>query len=178
MPKKLRERPVRIEAWGRFPSMGFKVVGVTEPGGRYTENHAGTSGIGRERAHILLVPGQCASVRIMRGWKMSGRWKIRFVDAMIAEPLPPKVKATVSQLFQCPAPGTRIAATFGDAGGRLAIYNEKGRRIATLTGREHRFDDVVVVPDVKGLLAVEGPESKWGPMTRWSLRTENPTATR
>ncbi|WP_267889379.1 hypothetical protein [Streptomyces sp. NRRL B-3648] len=25
------------------------------------------------------------------------------------------------------------------------------------------------VPDAKGLLAVEGPELKWGPLTKWSL---------
>ncbi|MET9759899.1 hypothetical protein ABZ016_12700 [Streptomyces sp. NPDC006372] len=165
-----------IEAWGWIASLGFEVVGVTEPRGRYTEQPAGSSGIGRERAHILLEPGQCESVRIMRGWKMSGRWKIRFLDAMSVGPLPPNIKGGASQFFQCPAPGTRLAVAFGDVGGRIGIYNEKGRCIRVLAGRGHRFDDVVTVPDVTGVLAVEGAELKWGPMTEWSLRTENTAA--
>ncbi|MBR8641299.1 hypothetical protein KEF29_23200 [Streptomyces tuirus] len=174
MPEELRERPVVIEAWGWIGSAsGFEVVGVTEPRGRYTETYAGRSGSGREGAHILLEPGQCDSVRIMRGWKMSGRWKIRFLDATSMPPLPPKVKGGASRFFQCPAPGTRIAAEFGDAGGRLGIYNDKGRCVRVLAGRDHRFDDVVVVPDVKGVLAVERPELKWGPMTKWSLRVQS-----
>ncbi|QIQ03546.1 hypothetical protein [Streptomyces liangshanensis] len=177
VPERLRGRPVRIEAWGWIGSLGFEVVGVTEPQGRYTENDAGSSGIGREKSHILLVPGQCESVRIKRGWKMSGRWKIRFADAMPAEPLPPKAKGATSRLFRCPAPGTRLAVEFGDSGGRLTVYNEEGRRIATLAGREHQFNDAVVIPKVKGLLAVESTVAKWGPMTHWSLRTEPTTAT-
>ncbi|MFI0810918.1 hypothetical protein [Streptomyces echinatus] len=176
VPKELRGRPVVIEAWGWIASLGFEVVGVTEPRGRYTEKYVGSSGIGRERAHILLEPGQCESVRILRGWKMSGRWKIRFLDAMSVGPLPPKVKGGASRFFQCPAPGSRLAVAFGDAGGRLGIYNEKGRCIRVLAGRGHRFDDLVVVPDVTGVLAVEGPELKWGSMTQWSLRIENTTA--
>ncbi|MFC4469945.1 hypothetical protein ACFPH6_36520 [Streptomyces xiangluensis] len=67
---------------------------------------------------------------------------------------------------------------FDDAGGRLAIYNEQGRCIRVLAGRSHRFDDVVVVPDVSGVLSVEGPELKWGAMTTWSLQIENSTAPR
>ncbi|WP_037672739.1 hypothetical protein [Streptomyces griseus] len=163
LPKQLRGRPVVIEAWGWIASPGFEVVGVTEPRGRYTEKYAGSSGFGRERAHILLEPGQCESVRIMRGLKMSGRWKIRFLDAMSMGPLPPAAKGGASRFFQCPAPGTRIAARFGDSGGRLGIYNDKGRCVRVLAGRGHRFDDVVVVPEVHGVLAVERPESKWGP---------------
>ncbi|POX55293.1 hypothetical protein C3489_10865 [Streptomyces sp. Ru71] len=107
---------------------------------------------------------------------MSGRWKIRFLDAMSVGPLPPKAKGSASRFFQCPAPGTRLTAEFGDAGGRLGIYNEMGRCIRVLAGRSHRFDDVIVVPDVNGVLAIEGPELKGGPMTTWSLRIENSTA--
>jgi hypothetical protein len=178
VPEELRGRPVVIEAWGWIgDAAGFAVVGVTEPRGRYTEKHAGSSGpMPGRKAHILLEPGQCESVRIVRGWRMSGRWKIRFLDAMSVEPLPPGVKGTASRFFQCPAPGTRLVATFGDAGGRLGIYNEKGRCVRVLAGRGHRFDADVVVPDVEGVLAVEGPDMKWGPMTTWSLRTEHPPA--
>ncbi|WP_146075300.1 hypothetical protein [Streptomyces sp. Ru71] len=98
------------------------------------------------------------------------------MDAMSVGPLPPKAKGSASRFFQCPAPGTRLTAEFGDAGGRLGIYNEMGRCIRVLAGRSHRFDDVIVVPDVNGVLAIEGPELKGGPMTTWSLRIENSTA--
>ena len=176
VPKELLNRPVVIEAWGWIASLGFEVVGVTEPGGRYTEKHAGESGIGREKSHILLETGQCESVRIMRGLNMSGRWKIRFADAMSVGPLPPKVKGGASRLFQCPAPGTRIFAEFGDSGGQLILYNDKGKRIRTLAGREHRFNEVVVIPEVKGaLLAVGSMHTLWHPMRPWSLRIENST---
>ncbi|MEU4462693.1 hypothetical protein AB0G20_03045 [Streptomyces sp. NPDC024017] len=57
----------------------------------------------------------------------------------------------------------------------VVLVHEKGRCIRVLAGRGHRFDDVVVVPDVSGVLAVRGPESNWGPMTSWSLRIENST---
>ncbi|MBL1081463.1 hypothetical protein JK359_05630 [Streptomyces actinomycinicus] len=178
IPKELRGRAVIVEAWGWLGSGGgFQVVGVNRPGGRYTEKTAGESGAMREKAHILLGPGECDEVRIIRGWKMQGRWKVRFVDAMSVGPLPPKAQGGASRFFRCPAPGARISAEFGDAGGRLGIYDERGRCIRVLAGRGHRFDDVVTVPDVQGVLAVEGPELKWGPMTAWSLRTGPDPAT-
>ncbi|CAL9530229.1 hypothetical protein [Streptomyces sp. enrichment culture] len=145
VPEELRGRAVIVEAW------------------RWSGSTGG----------FELEPGQCEEVRLIRGYKMLGRWKVRFVDAMSAGPLPARVKGGASRFFQCPAPGTRIAAEFGDAGGRLGVYNEQGRCIRVLAGRSHRFDDVVTVPEVQGLLAVEGPELKWGPMTKWSLRVQN-----
>lgn len=174
IPEELRGRAVIAEAWGWIGSAGgFQVVGVTRPRGRYTEKTAGSAGVGRDVAHILVEPGQCEQVRIIRGYRMQGRWKVRFVDAMSVGPLSARAKGCASRFFQCPAPGTQIAAEFGDAGGRLGIYNEQGRCIRVLAGRSHRFDEVVTVPDVQGLLAVEGPELKWGPMTKWSLRIQN-----
>ena len=175
VPKALHGRPVVIEAWGWIASLGFEVVGLSEPEGRYTETHAGSSGIGREKSHILLAAGQYESVRIERGWKMSGRWKIRFAHALSVEPLPLEVKGSASRLFRRPAPGTRVAVEFGSAGGRLVLYNDKGKRIRTFTERGHRFSDVIVLPHEKGLLSVETPVARWGPMTPWSLRIENPT---
>lgn len=174
VPDELRGRAVVVEAWGWLGSAGgFQVVGVTRPRGRYTEKRAGESGVMREKAHILLEPGECEELRIIRGTHMAGRWKVRFLDAMSVEAMPSKVRGGASRFFRCPAPGTRIAARFGDAGGRLGVYDERGRCIRVLAGRGHRFDDVVTVPDVKGLLAVEGPELKWGPLTKWSLEVVN-----
>ncbi|WP_162931182.1 hypothetical protein [Streptomyces sporangiiformans] len=172
LPKELRRRPVVIETWGWIASLGFEVIGVTEPRGRYTERGLGSSGIGRERGHILLAPGECESVRIQRGWKMRGRWKIRFLDAMSVGELPREAKGGVSRVFQRPEPGTRLAVEFGDKGGRLAIYNEEGRCVRVLCGRSNRFRDVVVVPDAAGVLAVEGETLKWGSMFPWSLKVQ------
>lgn len=172
LPEELRRRPVVIEAWGWIGSGSFQVIGVTSPRGRHTERELGSSGTGRERAHILLAPGECDAVRIKRGVKMSGRWKIRFLDAMSVEPLPAKVRGEASRLFQCPAPGTRLAVEFGDVGGRLAIYDDDGRCTRVLAGRRNRFRDVVVVPDAAGVLAVEGEELKWRAMNPWSLEVQ------
>jgi hypothetical protein len=172
LPKELRRRPVVIETWGWIGSLGFEVIGVTEPRGRYTERGLGSSGFGRERGHILLAPGECESVRIKRGWKMHGRWKVRFLDAMSVGELPREAQGGVSRVFQRPEPGTRLAVEFGDIGGRLAIYNEQGRCVRVLCGRSNRFRDVVVVPDAAGVLAVEGENLKWGAMHRWSLKVQ------
>lgn len=172
LPKELRRRAVVIEAWGWVGSMGFEVIGVTEPAGRYTERPLGSSGMGREKGHVLLAPGECESVRIRRGWKMSGRWKVRFLDAMSVGELPVDARGRASRVFKCPEPGTRLAVEFGDTGGRLAIYNEAGRSVRVLAGRSNRFTDLVVVPDVAGVLAVEGESSKWGVMSPWSVKAQ------
>ncbi|KOX05208.1 hypothetical protein ADL04_06930 [Streptomyces sp. NRRL B-3648] len=143
VPEELHGRAVVVEAWGWLGSAGgFQVVGVTRPRGRYTEKRAGESGATREKAHILLEPGECEEVRIIRGTHMSGRWKVRFLDAMSVEAMPSKVRGGASRFFRCPARGTRIAAQFGDAGGRLGVYDERGRCTRVLAGRGHRFDDV------------------------------------
>lgn len=176
IPEELRGRAVIVEARGWIGSSGgFEVVGVTRPGGRYTEQRAGYTGTGsRQATHILLEPGECEEVRIIRGHKMEGRWKVRFLDAMTVGPLPTEVSGTSTRLFQCPAPGTRIAAEFGNIGGRLAIYDERGRRTRVLAEREHRFDEVVTIPDEQGLLAVESTHGgKWGPISKWSLRIQS-----
>ncbi|MFQ6144409.1 hypothetical protein ACLMNJ_15215 [Streptomyces seoulensis] len=175
VPKKLRARPTLIEAWSWIGSgIGFKAVGVTSPGGRYTEKSLGESGVLRGKAHILFGPGECEEVRIIRGMNMVGRWKMRFADALSVEPLPPKATGKTSRVFQCPAPGTRLSARFGDVGGRLGVYDERGERVRVLAERGHRFDEMVTIPDVTGLLAVEGTllQRDWGPMTEWTLRTE------
>ncbi|MEV0495929.1 hypothetical protein [Streptomyces atratus] len=172
LSKELQRRAVVIEAWGWVGSLGFEVIGVTEPAGRYTERPLGDSGIGREKGHILLAPGECEAVRIRRGWKMSGRWKVRFLDALSVGEFPLEARGGASRLFTCPAPGTKLAVEFGDGGGRLAIYNEAGRCVRVLAGRSNRFKDVVVVPAVAGVMAVEGEELKWGAMTPWSVKTQ------
>lgn len=174
VPAELHGRAVIVEAWGWIGSTGgFQVFGVARPNGRYTEEYVGDSASGRQAAHMLLGAGECEEVRIIRGHKMDGRWKVRFVDAMSVRPLSAMEKGGVSRFFQCPAPGTRIAVEFGDAGGRLVIYNERGQRVRVLDERNHRFGEVITIPDEQGLLAVERPNLKWGPMTKWSLRIQN-----
>jgi len=161
-------KPLLVEAWGGLLSRTFHVEGDREVGGIFDRVDIGSSGWGRNKAHII-VPAQYSSLHISGDvTRKPGKWNLSITKLSTAPKLEDEISGEASRVFSCHG-GEADASVDFEGQGCLAMYNFDGSGRRELVQRDSKFHGVVSIPG-PGLIAVQsGVGRHWGSLPPWRI---------
>jgi hypothetical protein len=161
-------KPLLVEAWGGLLSRTFDLQGDREVDGIFDRVNLGSSGWGRNKAHII-VPALYSSLHISGSViHKPGKWNVSIGELSTAPKMESETSGEASRVFSYH--GGKVDATVEfDGRGCLAIYNFAGTGRRELVSRDTKFRGVVSIPG-PGLIAVQSAvEPYWHSLPAWNI---------